>query len=63
VQDLNQNTLFDQAIRFIFYDIQPATTGDIIVSEILADPNPSQGLPEEEFFELYNRSEKSNSAE
>jgi hypothetical protein len=58
VQDLNQNTLFDQAIRFIFYDIQPATTGDIIVSEILADPNPSQGLPEEEFFELYNRSEK-----
>lgn len=58
IADLNNNTSPTQQQAFIFYNIQAAEPEDIIISEIFADPAPTQGLPEAEFIELYNRSDK-----
>ncbi len=58
ITDANGNTAPAQSLAFTFYDIRPAAFGDVVFSELFPDPNPSAGLPEGEFVELYNRSDK-----
>jgi hypothetical protein len=53
VKDLAGNTLNNGNAVFSFYTAQPY---DVIIDEIMADPNPPVGLPPYEFIELKNTS-------
>jgi len=53
VSDLNHNTLASQIIPFSFYIPK---SFDIVIDEILADPDPPVGLPDYEFIEIVNKS-------
>jgi len=50
--DLNGNCTADAC--FSFFPAY-AVAGDIVISEIMADPTPSHGLPESEYLEITNR--------
>lgn len=57
VQDIALNAMSaPQNFFFTFYQTVPASFRDIIFNELLPDPSPVVGLPEQEFVELYNRS-------
>ncbi len=58
VADLSGNVSGPQDIDFQYIDIQPADEFDIIINEIMAAPAPTVGLPETEWLELLNRSNK-----
>ncbi len=58
IRDAEGNTAGSLQTSFIYYDIQPAAPGDLIISELMPDPNPAVALPEAEYLEIYNRSEK-----
>ncbi len=45
-------------IFFVSLRVSAQNINDLIISEIMADPTPSKGLPEKEYIELYNRSDK-----
>ena len=43
---------------FIYWKVQPAQKHDVIISEIMADPTPALQLPEKEYLEIHNKSNK-----
>ena len=54
VKDLWNNMLESASKTFSIYE---ASEYDIVINEIMADPNPVVGLPEWEYVELYNATE------
>ncbi|MBA3647070.1 MAG: lamin tail domain-containing protein [Chitinophagales bacterium] len=52
VKDFAGNIINDTAVGFSFYTPKQ---NDIIINEIMADPDPPIGLPNSEYTELYNR--------
>jgi hypothetical protein len=57
-EDAAGNTSGPQNTNFQYLVGETAVKGDIIINEFFADPTPVIGLPELEFVELYNRSNK-----
>ncbi|MEM9918503.1 MAG: lamin tail domain-containing protein [Bacteroidota bacterium] len=58
IADLEGNVSGQQQLSFLFLNIQEAAPNDLIITEIMADPAPAIGLPETEFIEIFNRSNK-----
>ena len=59
VEDLEGNSIVAPTVlSFLYFVPVAAVDNDVIITEILADPNPIIDLPEVEFFEIYNRSDK-----
>ncbi len=56
LQDLSGNVLSPAAYPFTWYTTISGAYKDVIITEIMADPNPSNGQPNAEYLELYNRS-------
>lgn len=58
VEDLVGNAIASAQANFFFFQQPVVAYKDIIFTEIFADPTPVIGLPEAEFVELFNRSNK-----
>ncbi len=56
VKDQAGNASLLMAKNFSYVAIAAAQPYEILITEILADPTPSIGLPEEEYLEIYNAS-------
>lgn len=54
VKDLAGNAIETVTRPFAYYTVQPY---DVVISEIMADPDPPVGLPNFEYLELYNLSD------
>ncbi len=57
VEDLAGNVSSGQIATFTYFEISDPEFKDVLFNEIMADPSPSQGLPEVEYIEIFNRSE------
>ncbi|NNE56044.1 MAG: hypothetical protein HKN32_08495, partial [Flavobacteriales bacterium] len=56
VEDVSGNSMSQTELNFSWDPADQASPGDVIFTEIMADPTPAIGLPEAEYVELYNQS-------
>ncbi|MEO6166561.1 MAG: lamin tail domain-containing protein [Chitinophagales bacterium] len=54
IKDLSGNELLAASADFAFFTSQ---SNDVIINEIMSDPDPAVGLPAAEFTELFNQSD------
>lgn len=58
ISDLSGNTLVSSIADFTYLVAETPVKGDVIITEFFADPSPRVALPEIEFVEIYNKSNK-----
>lgn len=59
VEDLSGNAMESESVEMLFIIPETAEYKDVVINEIMADPNPVvNDLPEEEYLELHNASDK-----
>lgn len=58
VEDLSSNPIANGTISFTFYQLSLPSFREVVINEIFPDPSPQVGLPEKEFIELFNASNK-----
>jgi len=58
IADLSGNIAVNNSAEFFYLIAENPNIGDVIINEFMADPSPVVGLPEVEFVEIYNRSNK-----
>ena len=54
VQDLAGNAIVNGTVNFTYSVIAPAQPGNVVMNELMPDPDPVVGLPSAEFVELFN---------
>jgi hypothetical protein len=57
ISDLSGNRLNERR-KFTYWEFQPARKHDVVITEVMADPVPGIQLPEVEYLEILNKSEK-----
>ncbi len=55
VEDLVGNACVNETADVLYFVPDAAEPGDVIINEIMADPDPAVGLPNVEFIEIHNR--------
>jgi hypothetical protein len=58
IEDVFGNTATNLSGNFTYLVGETAVKGDLLISEMMVDPSPMIGLPELEFIEIYNKSNK-----
>jgi hypothetical protein len=58
LKDIEGNASETQDFKFIHYNIYIANIQDLVITELMVDPEPSRGLPEQEYIEIKNISSK-----
>ncbi|WP_416867885.1 MAG: lamin tail domain-containing protein [Imperialibacter sp.] len=57
VEDISGNVMDEDTLSFIYARPNIPKIGEVLITEIMADPSPSVGLPEVEYVELFNNSD------
>ncbi len=58
ITDKAGNPMRDTIFSFDYFEVVPVTKFDIIFNELMVRPSPGRGLPEQEYIELFNISNK-----